>query len=154
MDALIRGLCLLLLLALPAPAARAGEIHACRDAQGARVFQDRPCAADATALGVRPIAARAEDPGARRVAREEARRIAAWERASRARLAPSLGGHAAPAGARGAPSGRRSTSRAASDACAKAREAREAAYRRDGNRMGFDRRRALQDAVINACGLR
>jgi hypothetical protein len=43
---------------------------------------------------------------------------------------------------------------AAPDACAQARRTREDAYRRDGNRMDFDRRRALQDAVTAACGLR
>lgn len=153
MDAPIRFIGLLLLALAPGAACPA-EIHACRDATGARVFQDHPCAADAATLAVRPMATAGEAPAAERAAREEARRIAAWERASRARLAPSLGGHAAPAAARGAPSRAGAPPRAAPDACASARAARETAYRREGNRMGFDRRRALQDAVSDACGVR
>lgn len=153
MDALIRRWLPVFLLPCLAPAA-AADVHLCRDAQGARVFQDRPCEPDATALGVRTLEAPAADPSARRVAREEAARIAAWERASRERLAPSLGGKATPARSTGGGRGAGAAPRGAPDACAQARETRDAAYRRDGNRMGFDRRRALQDAVIEACGLR
>lgn len=153
MDALIRRLLPLFLLPCLAPAAGA-EVHLCRDAQGARVYQDQPCEAGATALGVRTLEVPVADPSAQRVAREEAARIAAWERASRERLAPSLGGKTTPARSTGGGRGAGAAPRGAPDACAQARATRDAAYRREGNRMGFDRRRALQDALTEACGLR
>lgn len=153
MDALIRRLLPLFLLPCLAPVAGA-EVHLCRDALGARVYQDQPCGAGATALGVRRLDAPAADPSAQRAARDEAARIAAWERASRERLAPSLGGKARPGRGMGGGRGAGAVSREAPDACAQARATRDAAYRRDGNRMDFDRRRALQDALIEACGLR
>lgn len=132
--------------------ATSGEIHQCRTAEGALVFQDWPCAPDQQTIATRPIEAAQAPPAASAAERAERRRIDAWERASRERLAPSLGGRAAPpARAPASPAPRRDDPR---DACRQAREAREAAYRRDGNRMDFDRRRALQDAVTAACGLR
>ena len=138
-------------LACTGPAA-AGEIHQCRSPTGGIVYQDRPCAAGQQPLSTRAVDEAAPSATARAAARAEQQRIAAWERASRDRLAPSLGGRASPAARASAPA---TPSRAAPrDACAQARAAREDAYRRDGNRMDFDRRRALQDAVTAACGLR
>lgn len=139
-------------LAACATSAGAGEIHQCRTAAGALVFQDWPCAGDQQTVSTRPIDAARPAAAAQAAERAERRRIEAWERASRERLAPSLGGRAStPGRAPAAPAPRRG---GAPDACQQARAAREAAYRRDGNRMDFDRRRALQDAVTAACGLR
>lgn len=141
---------------LCALSAAAADIHQCRAAGGAIAFQDRPCTPEQQTLSVRAAgraAPSAAAAAAAAAARAERDRIEAWARASRQRLAHSLGGRAAPAApaksARATPPARRDA-----DACAQARAVREAAYRRDGNRMGFDRRRELQDAVTAACGLR
>lgn len=138
---------------LCALSAAAADIHECRAAGGAIAFQDRPCKPEQQTLSVRAAGRAAPSAAAAAAARTERDRIEAWARASRQRLAPSLGGRAAPAApaksARAEPPARRNA-----DACAQARAVREAAYRRDGNRMGFDRRRELQDAVTAACGLR
>jgi hypothetical protein len=151
-------LSLLLLPLLAAVDAGGAEIHRCRQADGVVAFQAVPCAHDAHALGSTPIDPVPAHPSAARASREERQRIEAWSRHSRGRLAPSLGGREprAPAASRSrAPATRGSEAGAgAAVACASARHARELAYRRDGNRMGFDRRRELQDAVSTACGLR
>jgi hypothetical protein len=151
----------LTLLLLVAADARAAEIHRCRQPDGVIAFQSTPCAAGAIALGSTPLAAAKPHPDAQRAAREERKRIEAWSRQSSGRLAPSLGGTEAraPAASRSSGSTPRHRGAAGGDdaaalRCSDARAAREAAYRRDGNRMGFDRRRELQDAVTAACGLR
>jgi hypothetical protein len=146
------------LLLLAAADAGAAEIHRCRQPDGVLAYQSVPCARDARALGSLSLEPAQEHPEAARAAREERQRIEAWSRQSRGKLAPSLGGR--PAGAPAAARSRTPAARSgaaddpAAARCASAREAREAAYRRDGNRMGFDRRRELQDAVTDACGLR
>jgi hypothetical protein len=141
-----------LALAILAGPAMAGSIHQCRTTAGAIVFQDWPCAAGQQTVSMRPIEDAGPSPAGTAADRAERRRIEAWDRASRERLAPSLGGREPPAGR--APPSRSPPGRGAPDACQQARQVREAAYRRDGNRMDFDRRRALQDAVTAACGLR
>ena len=136
----------MLLLLATAPAA-AGTLFECRDAGGHVSFRDDGCGNARTQRQIvidAPAAAR--KPGD-----HDARRIADWEQASRARLAPSLGGRS------------RSSSRAAArgngtrparvDRCTAARAAQSDALRERSFELGFDERRRLSDAVLNACGL-
>jgi hypothetical protein len=84
-----------LLLCTASGATSAAEAFRCRAADGSLAFQDRPCAASATALGrVAIVHADADGVGAAQAAREEQARIDAWAQDSRDRLAPSLGGRA------------------------------------------------------------
>jgi hypothetical protein len=127
-----------------ARALAARELYVCERPGAARAFQDTPCADPGAAQSIRavadpPVAAVPLSAGAMRL-----------ERAALAALPESLGG-AAPHPARA--NGVRRERAAAADACTHARERRERAYRRDGNRMSFDQRRALQDAMNDACGL-
>ena len=140
-------LCLALAgIALPA---HAGKLFACRDANGHVAFVDRDCpnagARHELALDMTP-------PTSKAVADADAKQIAAWEKASRARLPASLGGtsHAA---ATVIPR-RRSARNEHNDACTNARAAQAKAERERSFQMGFDERRRLSDAVLSACGLR
>ncbi len=148
----LQRIAIVLLLFACAPAVCAGEVFRCRGDDGSAVFQDRPCARHTQALGSTPITAAQPATRDDRAAREERRRIDAWAKASRDRLAPSLGGRARGASV-AAP--RRAAERSTPPAaCESARRQRAQAYAQDSNRMGFDRRRALDDAVTIACGLR
>ncbi len=143
----------MVLLALASATTASGrEVFRCRSADGSAVFQDRPCAPHTEALGSTPINAAEPAGNDDRAAREEQQRIAAWAKASRDRLAPSLGGRARAPSAPASP--RAKAGSTAPAACESARRQRAQAYAQDSNRMGFDRRRALDDAVTTACGLR
>jgi len=148
----MQRIAIVLLMSACAPAVSAGEVFRCRGADGSAVFQDKPCAAHSQALGSTPITAAQPATRDDRAAREERQRIDAWAKASRDRLAPSLGGRTRGTSV-SAP--RRAQQRSAPPAaCESARRQRAQAYAQDSNRMGFDRRRALDDAVTLACGLR
>ena len=138
----------------------ARELYECARAGAPRSFQDVPCGESDVRQSVRVLPDHAQDLPAReaeRVARasaalerEDAALVARFERAALAGLPESLGGRPAPArSGRAAHAPRRE----ASSPCEQARAKRDLAYRRDGNRMGFERRRALQDAQDEACGL-
>lgn len=136
-----------------ATAAGAAPIYQCLAPDGSRGFQDRPCGGSAHAATVVSFDGERREPNQHHADPAEAARIAAWEQASRDRLPESLGGRARKW--HGSATGRPSrANRLPTDACTQARAEREAAYRTDSNRMGFDRRRALHDAVLAACGLR
>ncbi|MFN9739988.1 MAG: DUF4124 domain-containing protein, partial [Pseudomonadota bacterium] len=78
-------------------AAAAAAVLQCRGAGGVIAFQDRPCPPEQQALSVRAAGRAAPSAAAAAVVRAESDRIEAWARASRLRLAHSLGGRAAPA---------------------------------------------------------
>ena len=151
---------LLLLALLPLDAAFARELFVCTGRDGVRAYQDAPCAESSAGI-VRVLPDQPlDDPRlqSERLARsraQQARELDAQqsrlERAARGALPASLGG-SEPRASRAAPA-RRAAQRTPS-ACDAARERRERAYRRDGNRMDFARRRELQDALDEACGLR
>ena len=143
---------IIVLVLASASTASGREVFRCRGADGSAVFQDRPCARHTEALGSTPIQAMEPANKDDRAAREEQQRIAAWAKASRDRLAPSLGGRARATPAPASPRAKGSSAPPA--ACESARRQRAQAYAQDSNRMGFDRRRALDDAVATACGLR
>jgi hypothetical protein len=145
-------LCGLLLVSVT-EAGAAETWHRCRRADGSLAYQPTPCAAHEVAAGQLVLEPAPEPPA--KVRETDRREIEAWARRSRERLAPSLGGR----GAGAAPAARDAATRSRGDsasasACSAARAERDAAYARDSLRMDFDRRRALQDAVTAACGLR
>lgn len=142
-------LLLLILLACTALPGHAGKLFACRGDDGRIAFVDRGCPA---AGERRELGLAAATPAAKAAADADAKQIAAWERASRARLPASLGGSARPAQNRAARG--RSPANARDDACANARAAQAKAERERSFQMGFDERRRLSDAVLSACGLR
>jgi len=128
-------------------AAHAGKLFACRDAAGHLSVVDRACPG---AVERREIVV-ASAPANRAGADADAKQIAAWSRASQARLPPSLGGTVRPQAAR-------TRAQRGSDAqartCATARVHRAKREREDGFHLGFDERRRLLDAELAACGLR
>jgi len=152
-------LVLIAALALPC-AAGAREVYRCRTPDGALRFGDTPCpvAAAETAMVTlrdptpaerRRDSAQAE-ARARGYADAEARRIAQLEAEATSRLPPTLGGSAR------APAARATAQHAQNPdpkehACAGAKANRDKAYRERGNKMNFDERRRLQDAVGTAC---
>jgi hypothetical protein len=140
----------LFVLATECPAAETW--YRCRLDDGSLAYQPKPCERGDEAAGALAVVASPAAP-ARGRAPDQAQ-VDAWARRSRDRLPPSLGGRAAPAAVPRTPSTRRPEPDARTDRCAKAREAREQAYARNGLDMDFDRRRELQDAVTAACGLR
>ncbi len=151
----LRGLWLLTLLLAVLTSlhgAQARDVYRCANGDGPIVYADKPCA-DESRMRVLTLD---EAPPSRKptpAQRDEARRIATWERQSHANLPASLGG-SPPKSTRDAAKMRaseRPASRASADPCAQARDAREKAYRERGNRMGFDERRRLQDQLNLAC---
>ncbi|MBK6728082.1 MAG: hypothetical protein IPG63_12615 [Xanthomonadales bacterium] len=135
-----------LVFALLAPTAHAGKLFVCRGADGRISVVDGACPG---AIERREIVV-ATAPVARAGADADAKQIAAWARASQARLPPSLGGTARPQAAR------TRTQRAPdpqAHACATARAHRTRREREDSFHLGFDERRRLLDAEIAACGL-
>lgn len=140
-------LLLALVYALFAPVAHAGKLFVCRDADGRLSVVDRACPG---AVERREIVV-ASVPAKHAIADSDAKQIAAWARASQARLPPSLGGSARPQAARAR------TLRGPDPqtrACATARADRARREREDGFHLGFDERRRLLDAELAACGLR
>lgn len=145
-------LLLLILLACTALPGHAGKLFACRDARGHVAFVDRGC----PNAGERREVALAEPTTPSKAATgADAKQIAAWEQASRARLPASLGGTSRSA-ATAAPRSRsaRNDRNDRNDACTNARVAQAKAERERSFQMGFDERRRLSDAVLSACGLR
>lgn len=142
-----------LLLAGFGDALAADTWHRCRRPDGSLAYQPVPCAAQDIDAGQLVLET---PPAASATGRDPDRKeIEAWARRSRERLAPSLGGRGAGVASAGRGTTRRRDAGGAREAqCQAARAARDAAYARDSLRMDFDRRRALQDAVIAACGLR
>ena len=144
----MRRLCLLLCLAIAAPA-EAGKLYACRDAEGNVAFVDRACPSGGER---RELSLPAAEESKRAVADSDSKEIAAWAAASRARLPASLGGSVSSGDSSGKPARR---SRPDDDGrCAKARAAKSTAERDRSFSMSFDERRRLSDAEIEACGLR
>jgi len=137
---------LLLLLICAMPPCRAGSIFECRDAQGHRSFQDHSC----TGAKMQSEIVIASSAPLRKGQDLDARLIAAWEKSSRSRLPASLGGTTRSAVRA---SGSRSRAPGPPDACISRRETQARALRERGFEMGFDERRRLSDAVLNACGL-
>ena len=136
----------------------ARELYECVRPGAARSFQDVPCAGSDARQNVRVLREPSEQEAAR-IKRAsavhehaDAQFVARFERTTLASLPESLGGPPAPRGARVSHAPRRDR-RETLSACEQARSRREQAYRRDGNRMGFDERRKLQDAMTDACGL-
>lgn len=145
-------LLLLILLAGFALPAHAGKLFACRDARGHVAFVDAGCpnAGERRELALPTPATRSKA-----AADADAKQIAAWEKASRARLPASLGGTSRSA----TTSAQRSRSTLGArndrnDACTNARAAQTKAERERSFQMGFDERRRLSDAVLSTCGLR
>lgn len=144
----LRHLFLLLIVLLPLPGLAKG--FRCIDAAGHVSLVDGDCPGAIQRhewiMPAVPEATRkpAPDP--------DAAAIAAWVKASRARLPPSLGGSARTT----APRRSAADTRAArtNDACTQARERQRLTEREQGFSLGFDARRKLSDAVIAACGLR
>ena len=140
-------LLLALVCALLAPVAHAGRLFVCHDTHGRISVVDRACPG---AVERHEIVV-ASTPAKHAIADSDAKQIAAWARASQARLPPSLGGSARPQAAR-------ARTRRGPDpqtrACATARADRARREREDGFHLGFDERRRLLDAELAACGLR
>ena len=138
-----------LVFALLAPTAHAGKLFVCRGADGRINVVDGACPG---AIERREIVV-ATAPVARVGADADAKQIAAWSRASQARLPPSLGGSSRAQATR-----QRTRTRTEPDpqtrACAAARASRARREREDGFHLGFDQRRRLLDAELAACGLR
>lgn len=135
--------------------AAATEMFKCRTRDGAIAYQTRACSDENAVLGSLSLAAEPPaNPAAQAQRKQEQSRFDAWDRASRERLAPSLGGRAKAGKVSAAGSSSRNPPDPRVADCERARRERDLAYRRDGNKMNFDRRRQLQDAVILNCGLR
>lgn len=137
---------LLVWIALPA---QAGKLFACRDAAGHVSFVDHGCP-DARERREIPLAVASSrgEPAAD----ADAKQIAAWDKASRARLPASLGGASRSGNTSAARSGGAKPAR--NHACSMARSAQATAERERSFQIGFDERRRLSDAVLAACGLR
>ncbi len=142
-----RLLSLALVCALLAPAAHAGKLFACRDAAGHLSVVDRACPGAVERREIVVASAPANGAGAD----ADAKQIAAWSRASQARLPPSLGGTVRPQAAR---TRTQRAPDAQAYACSAARASRSRREREDGFHLGFDERRRLLDAELAACGLR
>ena len=136
-----------LVFALLAPTANAGKLFVCRDADGRISVVDGACPG---AVERREIAV-ATAPVARAGADADAKQIAAWSRASQARLPPSLGGSSRAQATR---QRTRTEPDPQARACSAARASRARSEREAGRHLGFDQRRQLLDAELAACGLR
>jgi hypothetical protein len=163
-----RAAALVALTMLFAPLAGAREVYLCRSSDGARSYQDVPCATgvpeshtltlrDVPADEARRQALRAEQ-SASEYAAQERRRIAALEAAAKAKLPQSLGGSGdVPVAARYPRKPAKSEPKAkpppGEAACNAAKSKRELAYRQHGKRMNFDAGTRLLEAVIDRCGL-
>ena len=143
-------LLLLILLACTAFPGHAGKLFACRDARGQVAFVDRGCP---SAGERREVALTETTKPSKAAADADAKQIAAWEQASRARLPASLGGSARPSAPPRAARGRRPGGER-DDACTTAKAVRAKAERERSFELSFDERRRLSDAVWSACGLR
>lgn len=151
----------LLVMLLCAADSQALELFQCTRPDGSRAFQDTPCAERGAKQEVRTLPDHPLDAPqlqAERVSREATARTTDDERArqrldqaARARLPASLGGPSDEPKPRPATTASR---RDVASACARARLAREEAYRTRSYQMSFDERRRLQDAEDAACGLR
>ena len=142
-------LLMLILLTVFALPAHAGKLFACRDASGHVSFVDHGCP---TARERREIVLTATPAKGKSIIDADAKQIAAWEKASHARLPASLGGTTR---SRTGTAGRdRNPRRAHDDACSTAKAAQAKAEREHSFQTGFDERRRLSDAVLSACGLR
>lgn len=140
---------LFILLAWIALPAEAGKLFACRDAAGHVSFVDHGCPGGRERREI-PLAD-ASSRGAP-AADADAKQIAAWDKASRARLPASLGGASRSGNTTAARSGGAKPQR--NDACSMARSTQATAERERSFQIGFDERRRLSDAVLAACGLR
>ena len=136
----------LLVCALPC---HAGKLFACRDADGRMSFVDHGCPG---ARDRHEVILPAAVATAKSLSDADAKQIAAWEKASNARLPASLGGTTR--SGTGTVGRDRNPRRARDDACSTARAAQTKAERERSFQTGFDERRRLSDAVLSACGLR
>jgi hypothetical protein len=140
---------LFILLAWIALPVHAGRLFACRDAAGHVSFVDHGCPA---ARERREIVLAIAPSRNKTVSDVDAKQIAAWDKASRARLPASLGGASRSGNTSAARSGGAKPAR--NHACSMARSAQATAERERSFQIGFDERRRLSDAVLAACGLR